>query len=167
MLKSENRRLDKIERMLAQINIAKQQAMCICRGPDNRGGITRYHNAEELQQILAVPCPVHGVRDPGPIWWWPSNYPINREDWQFCHCPPSVRRDVEMGRIVLPEDPVAARQKIQELVDGEMDRMIGKPPASHGDYETEKAKVDAVLKAFSERFEAQKAPNNPKRQSTI
>lgn len=171
MLKSENRRLDKIEQMLAHVNTAKREA-CICRGrgrvntAGDRPDTTRYHTAEELEQILAVPCPVHGVRDPGFTWPAPPWLAINKEDWQFCHCPPNVRRDVEMGKIVLPDDPVAARKKFQELLDEEMDREIGCPPKSHGDFEAENAKLDAVLKAFSERFESQKDVNNPGRQST-
>jgi hypothetical protein len=34
---------------------------CKCRAGEN----TRYHNAEELEHIMEITCPVHGVRDLG------------------------------------------------------------------------------------------------------
>ena len=63
------RRLTRIERKIPQILEARKAVACICRGKGKAIYETNYHTAEELEKILWVPCPTHGLRDPGFIMW--------------------------------------------------------------------------------------------------
>lgn len=143
-------KLDKIERSLATIEIARKHANCSCRSE------TRFHTPEELEKIMAISCPVHGVRDLGFICYTPSWVPINEEDWDFCHCPPNLRRDMKMGRIPLPEDPDEQRRRKEELLQEDRDRMIREaaegvtPPPAH-DFKEWKAKVQEALRKYRQR----------------
>jgi len=153
-------RLDKIERRLATIAIAKQEVNCNCRGPGKRIVETRVHSAEEFERIAAVPCPVHGVRDLGFTCYASKWVPINRADWEFCDCPPDLMRDMNMGRIPLPDDPEERRQRIEELKQEDRNRkcreaMTGIQSLPRRDFKEWKAKTEDVLRKHTEQMALQ------------
>src|SRR5207302_9930514 len=95
--------LDRIGRNVRSIRKARALAACTCRGKGRRICETNYHTAEELEAILYVPCPVHGLRTPGIIFWSPDSSPLQRPDWEFCNeefgkCRPHWDRDYQMGK---------------------------------------------------------------------
>lgn len=144
-------KLDKIERSLATIEIARTKANCSCRCE------TRFHTPEELEKIMAISCLVHSARDVGFVIYTAPWEPINKADWEFCDCPPSLRRDMKMGRIPLPEDPDEQRRRKEELLQEDRDRMIREaaegvtPPPAH-DFKEWKAKVQEALRKYRQRM---------------
>lgn len=142
-------KLDKIERSVATIEIARKYANCNCRRE------TRFHTPEELERIMAISCPVHGVRALGFTWFTPSWMPINQEDWEFCDCPPNLRRDMKMGRIPLPEDSEERRRRKLELLQEDRDRKFrewaeGVTPPPARDFKEWKAKLENLLRKYHE-----------------
>ena len=149
-------KLDKIERALAAVEIARINASCKCRRE------TKWHTIEELEKIMAVPCPVHGVIRLGSVWWTPSNVPINEEDWEFCECPPEYWRDLEMGRLSLPEDPEEQRL-LEERLDRESQERwyqefleYYENPDSKNKFEEWSAKVHDLYRKYTERLASQR-----------
>jgi hypothetical protein len=90
------RRLQRLERVIVDLDVEKSKATCTCRGRDRHEPCTLYHNSSELEKILYVPCPAHGLRNPGFIMWRPRKFPLNRSDWDYCTCPPHPLRDTAM-----------------------------------------------------------------------
>jgi hypothetical protein len=67
---------------------------CNCR----TGEQTTYHNAEELEKLLEIRCPVHGFRDLGHLRWLPRELPLQPDDQSLCSCSPSPVREFLWGR---------------------------------------------------------------------
>lgn len=97
-----SRRLAQIERQLSKVVEERKNAACRCRGEGKAIPETNYHTAQELERILWEPCPVHGVREPGFIWWISFEITLQEPDWKFCTCPPDPLRDYDMGKRGLP-----------------------------------------------------------------
>jgi len=86
--------LEKRMRVLELALLREARGMqCSCRP----GQETGYHNAEELEKILKIRCPVHNIRDLGYLRWTPSGMPLRPEDRDFCSCPPCAIRDFLQG----------------------------------------------------------------------
>jgi len=81
---------------------------CVCR----TGRQTSYHSAEELQAMMDIRCPAHGLRDLGDLRWLPSGLPLQPEDQALCSCPPSpVREFLQDSRWTLTEAEQAEEER--------------------------------------------------------
>ena len=68
---------------------------CNCREGDQE---TLYHGAADLERIIAVRCPLHGIRRLGRVSWVPSGMPLRAEDRDLCVCPACAAREWLEGR---------------------------------------------------------------------
>jgi hypothetical protein len=152
------RKIDQIQRSLQKIKDERAAIACRCRGRDRKVCITRYHSVVELKKILWVPCPVHGPRDPGFITWTAQKWPLNREDWEFCNCPPRLWRDYLMGK--RPE-PTRAEWD-QEIIDHNLEnerRRLEPEEVSRKRSENESNAIDAVIREFEQALSAARGLN--------
>lgn len=113
---------------------------CTCRGIGRSGWMTRYHTSDELEKILYVPCPVHGLRDPGPIWFQPRSEPLEDPDWDYCTCPPDPWRDYVMGKRPRPTQDELIQHANEHLGD-------------KSDFEEESRRIKEIIETFKAKFE--------------
>jgi hypothetical protein len=112
---------------------------CNCR----MGEQTRYHTALELEEIMAVSCPVHEIRDLGDVIWIPSGLPLRSEDGEFCFCPRSAVRDFLQGirgPLTLEEQEMWERTWQRDY-----EQILGK------DFRHEQARAEALLRAYPQK----------------
>jgi hypothetical protein len=93
-----NKRLDRIDRGVQKLEQTHALAACNCRGRGKKIVETKFHTAEELEKILWVPCPVHGIREPGFVCFTPPWCLLKKPDLKFCTCPPHPWRDFVTGK---------------------------------------------------------------------
>ena len=77
------KRVSRLEKLVAERT--KVRPVCNCRVE------TTFHTSacmEALIKNIPAVCPVHGVRDLGAFNWMSQQYPLKKEDNQFCPCPP-------------------------------------------------------------------------------
>src|ERR1035438_9022341 len=110
--------------------------LCSCR----TGGQTTYHSAEELKNIIDIPCPAHGFRDLGHLRWLPSGLPLQPDDQNLCSCPPSPVRELLQGR----RGPLTDVE--QEEEEQRWERECG--PGSDEEFRREQGRVDQLLKKY-------------------
>ena len=82
-----DRRLKKLESRLSILLAERRRLNCTCRKETN------YHTACELEAIFSIPCPTHGVMDPGAIFYRTTWLPLAPEHRPFCKCPPNIWRE--------------------------------------------------------------------------
>jgi hypothetical protein len=87
-----DRRLKKLESRLSILLAERRRLDCICRK------VTNYHTARELEAIFSIPCPTHGVMNPGSIFYRTTWLPLDPEHRQFCKCPPNIWREFIEGK---------------------------------------------------------------------
>jgi hypothetical protein len=97
-----NKRLDRIDRGVQKLEQTHALAACNCRGRGKKIVETKFHTAEELEKILWVPCPVHGIREPGFVCFTPPWCLLKKPDLKFCTCPPHPWRDFLIDRQAHP-----------------------------------------------------------------
>jgi hypothetical protein len=100
------KRVDKLERSSIFVN-----GRCNCR----REQLTFYHSAADLERIMTLHCPVHGVRELGRVSWVPSGTPLIGPDRDLCSCRPSPAREWREGR----RGPLTAEEWEEECRSGE------------------------------------------------
>lgn len=155
MLANLQRRLGGLEKAVELLKSKAIEQECTCRGVGKWFQVTRYHNGEELEQILAVPCAVHGIRAPGFILWTAHWCALTEPDRHFCNCPPSFYRDSQSGKIPLPIDLAYRRKRLDEEMERQYrERQQRKPEDSEKEFKESQAKVTAVLAAFEARVAA-------------
>lgn len=133
------KKLNRLEISITQYRATVLQAKCTCRGKGRPVCMTRYHNRDELEKILYIPCSVHRLRDPGPIWFLGTPYPLPRQDWAYCTCPPHPWRDFAMGKRPRPTPDEMLQHGNEHLV-------------SERDWEKENKLVKEIIATFEEKF---------------
>jgi hypothetical protein len=151
--------INRIERALRKIKDVRAAIACTCRGLGRKIITTRYHSApEELKKILWVPCPVHGLRDPGVLMWTAKRFPLNREDWEFCSCPPHPGREFRMG--IRPEP--TKEETDQWIIDCNLEvqrQRLEPEEISKQRWRAESDAMSAVINEFYEAFNAARGLN--------
>ena len=139
-----SRRLAQIERKLPKILEERKLASCTCRGYDKAIYETCYHTVEELERILWVPCPVHGMREPGRIWPTRPDMALQLADRICCQCPPDPLRDWEEGKRTRP-----AREEIDAHAETECLEYANKPEeVRKKEFRDWSAHYDSVIDTF-------------------
>jgi hypothetical protein len=83
---------------VSRISAERRGLTCNCKR------VTNFHTAEELEAIRNVPCPEHGVRNLGFAIYRTQWLPLDKEDRQFCKCPPSAWREFLEGKRPRPTE---------------------------------------------------------------
>jgi hypothetical protein len=151
-------KLGRIERALRKIKDVRAALACTCRARERKIPVTHYHTTQELKKILWVRCPVHGLRDPGFIMWTASRWPLNKEDWEFCTCPPHIWRDSLMWKGRLPTQQEIDEHTISHNLEVERRRMEPKEVSEKRRMDEHDA-TDAVINEFYEAFNAARGLN--------
>ena len=156
-----SQRLDRLDRQIRSVKEARDLVACTCRDGDRRIGTTRYHTVEELEAILNVLCPVHGLRTPGMILWTARWSPLERPDWNFCNwefgkCPPHSYRDYRMGRRPEPTKEEWQREIAAQCDEGALllERAAKDPEAARIRFAKESGRVHAVIETFRAKLRA-------------
>ena len=116
------KRLSTLLPRVSALEAAMLAIVCNCR----RGQETIYHTAADLAAIMAVPCPVHTVRDLGCLLWLPPSSPLRSEDGTLCTCPPCAARAWREGRrgpLIREEQEEECRSWEQQLTGEEMNKV--------------------------------------------
>ncbi len=117
---------------------------CNCRQ------MTWFHTAAELEAIMAIPCPVHGLRRLGFICAHPLHYPLDPEHQHLCCCPPDSWREFlegKRGRPTEEEKNEAIRRHNEEV-------KITTPEESARSFAEEKARLDALFERYRQSIRA-------------
>jgi hypothetical protein len=104
-----------LEKVLSEVAARCRGLHCNCRDH------TDVHNADELEAILKIPCPEHGLRDLGSIFFRTQWLPLDQEFQHLCNCPPDLHRDFVAGKRPKPTD---AEVKEQDRGDEERHALI-------------------------------------------
>jgi hypothetical protein len=139
-------KVSRLENLMHQYSATVVLSECTCRGTGGSCGNTMYHTNDELEVILYVPCPVHGLRDPGPIWFRGRPYPLARPDWDYCTCPPHPWRDFVMGK-----RPRPTQEEIEQY--SKEKRVLKRS------FQEEKKRTEEILKTFWAKFNQSRGLN--------
>lgn len=139
-------KLSRLENSIRQYSTTVLLSECTCRGKGRPCCETLFHTSDELETILYIPCPVHGLRDPGFIMFQGSSYALAPPDWPYCTCPPHPRRDFVMGKRPRPTDDEIRRHAEQKQV-------------LNRSFVEEKRGVEEIIATFEEEFKKSRGVN--------
>lgn len=131
-----------LKKRLDALELTHRGVGCHCRFR----GETLFHNAADLERILAIRCPVHDFCDLGQISWVPPSMPLRMEDTALCSCPPCPTREWLEG----VRGPLTWKEQRDECLSWKTTCW-----EQGGDAE-ERARVELLLKSYNDRKEFQK-----------
>ena len=140
-------RAKNLEKTLSEVAARCRGLNCNCRDE------TRVHNPDELEAIMKIHCPEHGVCDLGYISFLVHWLPLAPEFRQFCHCPPNLHRDFVAG---MRAKPTAAELQEESRRDYERNQLMSKEDrkrAFEADRDKFRRLVDEHRRAVEEQRE--------------
>ena len=155
------RRLQRLERVIVDLNVEESKATCTCHGRDRGETCTLYHNSSELDRILYIPCPVHGLRNPGFIMFRPVWCLLNRSDWEYCTCPPHPLRDRVMRIRLHPGEKFPSLNSYAMAMINESNAEFHKRSDEDckREFLEESKRVDEIIASFFNRLNLERGVN--------